>query len=91
MDMREVQSSHIHSCGYDPVTRTLRVKYRERLGKGGVPVPGATVEYPDFDEVDHDSLMAVASDPNQSLGSHIYKHVRFMLDGSPRPYRKVEE
>lgn len=91
MDMHEAASSHIHSYGYDPETRTLRVRFRDRVGKGGVPVAGGVYEYPDFDEADHDSLMAVASDPERSLGSHIAKHVRFNLDGSPRPCRRVEE
>jgi KTSC domain-containing protein len=85
MDMRELQSSHIHSVGYDLEKRTLRVRFHDyRRKRDSTTVPGGVIELDDFDQGDYESFMAAANDPDRSAGAHFAKHIRGL------PHRRIE-
>ena len=46
MDMTPVNSSQLAAVGYDPETKTLHIKFKDRTSaKTGVTTPGATYAY----------------------------------------------
>lgn len=74
--MQPVESSQIHSVGFDPVTGTLAIRFK---GKNG---PGGTYHYPNWDQAKHDAFLAA-----ESLGSHFGKHIKGHPD---HPHSKIE-
>lgn len=64
--MAEVKSSNIHSVGHDPLTRTLRVTFKDKAGK-----PAGTYDYPDIGTDKHAEFMK--SDSIGSYHSRVFK------------------
>lgn len=61
MQMETVDSSNVHSIGYDPETQTLAVQFHS----------GHTSEYPDTTPEQHAAFMAAPS-----KGQHFHRHIR---------------
>jgi len=61
MDMEPVDSTAIHSVGYDPALKTLRVKFHS----------GATYDYSGVPVETHQAFMSAPS-----LGAHLARHVK---------------
>ena len=61
MDMEPVDSSNVHSVGYDPESRRMRVQF----------VNGNVHDYQDVPAETHQALMA-----SDSKGGHLAKHVK---------------
>lgn len=72
MEMQPVESSNIHSIGYDPATRTMRIAFRDRKN-------GATrlYEYQGVSPVEHAALIKA-----DSVGGHFHAHVRHRYIGT---------
>lgn len=67
IDTLPVESSQIHSLGYDPETQTLAVRFKDR-------VTGAEADlyhYSSFTAENWDALINA-----ESIGSHFYKFIR---------------
>jgi KTSC domain len=61
MTMTPVKSTNLHSLGYDPEAKLMRVKFRS----------GATHEYTGVPAAAHQAFLTAPS-----LGSHFANHVR---------------
>jgi len=61
MEMKPVDSSNVHSVGYDPESQTMRVAFHN----------GATHDYSEVPPETHAALMA-----SDSVGAHLHKHVK---------------
>lgn len=61
MHMEPVNSTNVHSIGYDPASETLRVHYHS----------GHTGDYSGVPQNKHDELMA-----SDSKGQFLHKHVK---------------
>jgi hypothetical protein len=82
MNLTPVESSNIHSAGYDPETRVMRVRFHDYTHKGnGVVQPGRVYEHLDVSPEDYAAFMAA-----ESKGAHYARHVRGTFE-----HRKVEE
>lgn len=57
MERQVVQSSQIHSIGFNPETKTMQVEFRSRKPKE----PNSVYEYQNVDPKDHNALMAAES------------------------------
>ena len=84
-NLKDVESSYVSKIGYHPESRTLRVRFRDRLGKGGKVIPGVMCDIPDIGQEDFESLMAAVGDPSVSVGRRVRDLIRGM------PYTRVEE
>ena len=79
-----MQSSQIHSIGYDPATSTLVIQF-PRKGDSG-PEPGSKYSYSKFTQEDFDAFMAA-----ESKGSHFIKNIKPAADKYPYQKLEVEE
>jgi len=61
MNMEPVESEAIHSVGYDPATKTLRVRFHT----------GNTYDYPNVPADEHRAFMDAGS-----MGKHFARHFR---------------
>ena len=59
--LQRVESSALHSIGYDADTKTLHVRFHSG---------GATYEYADISQAQYDALMAA-----ESKGGHFRRHI----------------
>lgn len=80
MQMIPVNSSNIHSIGYDYATGRHRIRFRDRTRKDGTIVPGGLYEAEIPPEA-HEALLAA-----DSHGTHFGRYMRTVFT-----YRKVEE
>lgn len=76
MNLTPIESSHIHSAGYDPETRIMRVRFRDYIHKGnGVVKPGAVIDHLDVAPEVYEAFMA-----SDSRGKHYNDHIRQSSD-----------
>lgn len=75
--MDSVESSQIHSIGYDPETNTLAIRFKSRGG------PGSLYHYSNF-TVDDFTAFSNA----ESKGAHFGKYIKPFSDRYP--YVKIE-
>ncbi|KVD52098.1 KTSC domain-containing protein [Burkholderia ubonensis] len=66
IDTQPVESSQIHSIGYDAETETLAVRFKGRTGE-----PTSLYHYSHFTQANFDALKTA-----DSIGSHFYKHIK---------------
>ncbi|KVO82427.1 KTSC domain-containing protein [Burkholderia ubonensis] len=66
IDTQPVESSQIHSIGYDAETETLAVRFKGRTGE-----PTSLYHYSKFAQANFDALKTA-----DSIGSHFYKHIK---------------
>lgn len=71
MEMKPVQSSQIHSIGFDADRGVVRVRFHDRTRKDGTVVPGSSYDFPDCCEEDHGHLVGA-----ESVGGWFGKHWR---------------
>lgn len=98
-EMRPVNSSNIHSVGYDPAARALFVRFK-RWEKTGVPSPGALYRYADVPPdvyaklVDADESIiaskALNVRPETSVNRTFDSHVRGTPGHPLFPFEKIE-
>ncbi|MGU2444398.1 KTSC domain-containing protein [Burkholderia cenocepacia] len=67
IDTKPVESSQIHSIGYDAESETLAVRFKDRRTAG----PTSLYHYTGFTQANFDALKTA-----ESLGSHFYKHIK---------------
>lgn len=67
IDTQPVESSQIHSIGYDAESETLAVRFKDR--KTGERT--SLYHYTGFTQANFDALKSA-----DSLGSHFYKHIK---------------
>lgn len=79
LPLTPVQSSQIHSIGYDPASSTLVIQF-PRKGDSG-PEPGSKYSYSNFTQEDYDAFMAA-----ESKGSHFIKNIK---NKDQYPYQKL--
>lgn len=65
--MDEVESSQIHSLGYDADSKTLAIRFRDRASDA----PAALYHYANVPAEEFDALCDAAS-----IGSYFYKHIK---------------
>jgi hypothetical protein len=65
--MDSVDSSQIHSVGYDPATETLAVRFKD--SKTGVPT--SLYHYASVTPANFEALKGAGS-----IGTHLYKHIK---------------
>ncbi|CAN0620430.1 KTSC domain-containing protein [Burkholderia multivorans] len=66
IDTQPVESSQIHSIGYDAETETLAIRFKDRTG-----APTSLYHYSNFTQANFDALKTA-----DSVGSHFYKHIK---------------
>lgn len=71
MNLTLVQSSQIHSIGYDAATKTLTIRFPRTDKETGNTVPGSVYRYANFDQEAFDAFMAA-----ESKGSHFIKNIK---------------
>lgn len=76
--MDEVESSRIHSIGFDAETGTLAVRFKRKDG------PGALYHYSGVSQEEFDAFKGA-----ESLGSHHAKV--FKTDAEKYPYKRIDE
>ncbi|WP_175984616.1 KTSC domain-containing protein [Burkholderia stabilis] len=79
IEMKPVESSQIHSIGYDAESETLAVRFKGRVGE-----PTSLYHYSKFTRANFDALKTA-----DSIGSHIYKHIKPFPDRFP--YECIEK
>ncbi|WP_205168928.1 KTSC domain-containing protein [Burkholderia sp. LMG 13014] len=67
IDTLPVESSQIHSIGYDAESETLAVRFKDRK----TAAPTSLYHYTGFTQANFDALKTA-----DSLGSHFYKHIK---------------
>ncbi|MBN3744648.1 KTSC domain-containing protein [Burkholderia sp. Se-20373] len=67
IDTLPVESSQIHSIGYDAESETLAVRFKDRRTGG----PTSLYHYTGFTQANFDALKGA-----DSIGSHFYKHIK---------------
>lgn len=67
IDTMPVESSQIHSIGYDAESETLAVRFKDRK----TSAPTSLYHYTGFTQANFDALKTA-----DSLGSHFYKHIK---------------
>ncbi|PXW23382.1 KTSC domain-containing protein [Paraburkholderia caballeronis] len=67
IDLKEVESSQIHSIGYDAASKTLAIRFRNR----STGAPTTLYHYANVTPEDF-----VAFDEAESKGSHFGKHIK---------------
>jgi hypothetical protein len=65
--MESVESTQIHSIGYDAATQTLAVRFKNRRTLG----PEALYHYSNVTQADFEALRDA-----ESIGSHLYRHIK---------------
>ncbi|AIV65710.1 KTSC domain-containing protein [Burkholderia pseudomallei] len=80
IDMIPVESSQIHSIGYDEQTQTLAIRFKDRA-------TGAPTSLYHYDNATPANFAALRS--AESIGSHFYKHIKPHVDRFP--YRCIEK
>lgn len=76
--LKDVASSQIAAIGHDPVTNTLAIRFRHKIGIGSLyHYSGVTPE--DF----------AAFEGAESIGKHFYAHIKPHAD--KYPYVKIDE
>lgn len=80
--LQDVDSSQIHSIGYDPETQTLAIRFtrgfRENRG------PGSLYHYSNVTQEDYDAFLAA-----ESKGKHFGQNIKPFQD--KYPYTKIVE
>jgi hypothetical protein len=71
MDMTPVESSQIHSVGYDQATQTLAVRFHGKKKPDGSREDGQLYHYDGVPPEKHGELMAA-----KSKGSHFAVHIK---------------
>ncbi|MFA8336357.1 KTSC domain-containing protein [Burkholderia cenocepacia] len=74
IDTQPVESSQIHSIGYDTETETLAVRFKDR--KSGAPT--SLYHYSNFTPANFEALRTA-----DSIGSHLYKNIKPHPDRFP--------
>ncbi|MDF3115841.1 KTSC domain-containing protein [Burkholderia sp. BCCIQ04A] len=74
IDTLPVESSQIHSIGYDAETETLAVRFKDRK----TAAPTSLYHYTGFTQANFDAPKTA-----DSLGSHFYKHIKPFPDRFP--------
>ncbi|AOK00158.1 KTSC domain-containing protein [Burkholderia vietnamiensis] len=74
IDTQPVESSQIHSIGYDTESETLAVRFKDR--KAGART--SLYHYSQFTQANFDALKGA-----DSIGSHFYKHIKPFPDRFP--------
>ncbi|MBR8344188.1 KTSC domain-containing protein [Burkholderia ambifaria] len=74
IDTLPVESSQIHSIGYDAESETLAVRFKDRK----TAAPTSLYHYTGFTQANFDALKTA-----DSLGSHFYKHIKPFPDRFP--------
>lgn len=86
--MIPVKSSQIKEIGFDPKTKTLRVRFNDRTNKKtGVVTPGSVYEYTACSAEHYAGLLAADAADGESVGAYFGRHIR----SGEYAYRKVEE
>ncbi|WP_186257376.1 KTSC domain-containing protein [Burkholderia gladioli] len=67
VDMKPVESSQVHSIGYDAESETLAVRFKDR--RTGAPT--SLYHYSKFTQANFDALRTA-----DSIGSHLHQHVK---------------
>lgn len=67
IDMQTVESSRIHSLGFDEATGTLAIRFKDRA----TSVPTSLYHYSNVTTEDWEALHGA-----ESIGSHFYKHIK---------------
>lgn len=78
----DVDSTQIHSIGYDPETQTLAVRFTR--GYGEKRGPGSLYHYANVTQEDYDAFLAAES-KGKHFGAHIKAHPEKF------PYQKIVE
>ncbi len=78
----DVDSTQIHSIGYDPETQTLAVRFTR--GYGDKRGPGSLYHYANVTQEDYDAFLAA-----ESKGKHFGQHIKPVAD--KYPYQKIVE
>lgn len=74
--MQPVESSQIHSAGFDPVTGTLALQFKQKNGLSAV------YHYPNWTQEKHDAFLGA-----ESLGKHFGQFIK----GNPEhPHTKLD-
>ena len=76
MELQRVQSTNLHSVGYDPATRELRIRFL----KAGEQ-PGRTYSYENVDPALHKGLLAATR-----KGKYFHRHI-----ADKHKYRPLDE
>ncbi|WP_347467569.1 KTSC domain-containing protein [Burkholderia stagnalis] len=66
IDMTSVESSQIHSIGYDPQTGTLAIRFKNKAGE-----PTSLYHYDKCTPANFDAFRKA-----ESIGSHFYRHIK---------------
>ncbi len=74
IDTQPVESSQIHSIGYDAESETLAVRFKDR--KSGAPT--SLYHYSNFTPANFEALRTA-----DSIGSHLYKNIKPHPDRFP--------
>ncbi|MCA8017773.1 KTSC domain-containing protein [Burkholderia metallica] len=77
--MTPVDSSQIHSIGYDAATQTLAVRFKDRASGA----PTSLYHYRHVTQANFDAFRNA-----ESIGSHFYKHIKPHQDRFP--YTRIE-
>lgn len=64
--MDAVESSQIHSLGYDAASETLAIRFKNKIG-----APTSLYHYATVTQANYDALKGA-----ESIGSHFYKHIK---------------
>ena len=78
----DVDSTQIHSIGYDPETQTLAIRFTR--GYGDKRGPGSLYHYANVTQEDYDAFLAA-----ESKGKHFGAHIKPSADKFP--YTKIVE
>jgi len=71
--LQDVDSTQIHSIGYDPETQTLAIRFTRGFGeKRG---PGSLYHYSNVEQADYDAFLA-----SESKGKHFGQHIKPFAD-----------
>ena len=80
--LQDVDSTQIHSIGYDPETQTLAVRFTR--GYGEKRGPGSLYHYANVTQEDYDAFLA-----SESKGKHFGQHIKPFADKFP--FQKIVE
>ncbi|KVU22289.1 hypothetical protein WK65_18290 [Burkholderia ubonensis] len=79
IEMQPVESSQIHSIGYDAESETLAVRFKGRAGD-----PTSLYHYSKFTQANFDAIRTA-----DSIGSHFYRNIKPFSDRFP--YECIEK
>lgn len=71
--MDAVESSQIHSIGYDEASQTLAIRFKNKAG-----APTSLYHYSDVTRSNFEALRDA-----ESIGSHFYKHIKPLPERFP--------